>query len=196
MLILITVFRNREDELVDCFKSIELIDKELRHFVRHVIVDGGSTDQSSNIVESYKNAGLIEVNSYTVLDESIYEGFNNGIKIAEELYSENDYVSFLHSDDTISPGINDAIRFLINERVDYLETITEYEVDGKIHIRKVRGRFSFFRAPFNHMSLIYRLGVHESLGYYPAVILSGRKVNDEMGIFVATKVIKIKKEFK
>ena len=31
----------------------------------------------------------------------------------------------------------------------------------------------------------------ESLGYHPAVILSGRKVNDEMGIFVATKVIKI-----
>ncbi len=31
----------------------------------------------------------------------------------------------------------------------------------------------------------------ESLGYHPAVILSGRKVNDEMGIFVAKKVIKI-----
>ena len=31
----------------------------------------------------------------------------------------------------------------------------------------------------------------ESLGYHPAVILSGRKVNDEMGIFVATKVIKL-----
>ena len=31
----------------------------------------------------------------------------------------------------------------------------------------------------------------ESLGYHPSVILSGRKVNDEMGIFVATKVIKI-----
>jgi len=31
----------------------------------------------------------------------------------------------------------------------------------------------------------------ESLGYHPAVILSGRKVNDEMGIFVAKKVIKL-----
>lgn len=29
------------------------------------------------------------------------------------------------------------------------------------------------------------------LGYYPEVILSGRKVNDNMGIFVATKVIKL-----
>ena len=28
-------------------------------------------------------------------------------------------------------------------------------------------------------------------GYYPAVILSGRRVNDEMGIFVAAKVIKL-----
>jgi UDP-N-acetyl-D-galactosamine dehydrogenase len=31
----------------------------------------------------------------------------------------------------------------------------------------------------------------ESLGYYPQVILSGRRVNDNMGIFVANKVVKI-----
>ena len=31
----------------------------------------------------------------------------------------------------------------------------------------------------------------ESLGYHPAVILSGRKVNDQMGAFVVTKVIKL-----
>ncbi len=31
----------------------------------------------------------------------------------------------------------------------------------------------------------------ESLGYYPEVILSGRRVNDFMGIFVANKVVKI-----
>ena len=31
----------------------------------------------------------------------------------------------------------------------------------------------------------------ESLGYHPAVILSGRRVNDQMGPFVATKVIKL-----
>ena len=31
----------------------------------------------------------------------------------------------------------------------------------------------------------------ESLGYYPQVILSGRRVNDNMGIFVANKAIKL-----
>jgi len=31
----------------------------------------------------------------------------------------------------------------------------------------------------------------ESLGYHPAVILSGRRVNDQMGAFVATKVVKL-----
>lgn len=31
----------------------------------------------------------------------------------------------------------------------------------------------------------------ESLGYHPQVILSGRKVNDNMGIFVANKVVKL-----
>ena len=38
----------------------------------------------------------------------------------------------------------------------------------------------------------------ESLGYYPQVILSGRRVNDNMGVFVANKVVKlmIKNELK
>jgi UDP-N-acetyl-D-glucosamine/UDP-N-acetyl-D-galactosamine dehydrogenase len=37
----------------------------------------------------------------------------------------------------------------------------------------------------------YMLHKSESLGYYPQVILSGRRVNDNMGIFVANKVIKL-----
>jgi UDP-N-acetyl-D-galactosamine dehydrogenase len=31
----------------------------------------------------------------------------------------------------------------------------------------------------------------ESLGYHPAVILSGRRVNDSMGLFIASKVVKL-----
>ena len=34
----------------------------------------------------------------------------------------------------------------------------------------------------------------ESLGYYPEVILSGRRVNDNMGIFVANKAVKLMKQ--
>ncbi|RAJ97578.1 UDP-N-acetyl-D-galactosamine dehydrogenase [Larkinella arboricola] len=31
----------------------------------------------------------------------------------------------------------------------------------------------------------------ESLGYYPQVILSGRRINDDMGVFVASKLVKL-----
>ena len=31
----------------------------------------------------------------------------------------------------------------------------------------------------------------KSLGYYPQVILSGRRVNDHMGVFIANKVVKL-----
>ncbi len=37
----------------------------------------------------------------------------------------------------------------------------------------------------------YMLHKAESLGYFPQVILSGRRINDNMGIFVANKVIKL-----
>ena len=31
----------------------------------------------------------------------------------------------------------------------------------------------------------------KSLGYHPAVLLSGRKINDQMGVFIASKVVKL-----
>lgn len=37
----------------------------------------------------------------------------------------------------------------------------------------------------------YLLHKSESLGYYPQVILSGRRVNDNMGLFVANKLVKL-----
>lgn len=37
----------------------------------------------------------------------------------------------------------------------------------------------------------YLLHKSESLGYYPQVILSGRRINDNMGIFVANKLLKL-----
>ena len=37
----------------------------------------------------------------------------------------------------------------------------------------------------------YLLHKSESLGYYPQVILSGRRVNDNMGLFVASKLVKL-----
>ena len=37
----------------------------------------------------------------------------------------------------------------------------------------------------------YLLHKAESLGYYPQVILSGRRINDAMGVFVASKMVKL-----
>jgi UDP-N-acetyl-D-galactosamine dehydrogenase len=37
----------------------------------------------------------------------------------------------------------------------------------------------------------YLLHKSESLGYYPQVILSGRRINDNMGVFVANKLVKL-----
>lgn len=37
----------------------------------------------------------------------------------------------------------------------------------------------------------YLLHKAESVGYYPQVLLSGRRINDQMGVFVANKVVKL-----
>ena len=83
---------NRVDFLKECLESYESlgIDKEL------IVVDGGSTDGSLEILSSYATMLISEP------DQSVYDAWNKGLKLVT-----GDWVLFLNSDD-----------FLINENID------------------------------------------------------------------------------
>ena len=59
--------------------------------IEYIIIDGGSTDDTVNIIKSYQNRIAVFISEP---DKGIYDGLNKGIKLAT-----GDVIGFLHSDD-------------------------------------------------------------------------------------------------
>ena len=85
---IITATYNSSHTILDCLNSIALQDYPN---VEHIIIDGGSTDNTLNIIyeKSKLNTRIISED-----DNGIYDALNKGIKLAN-----GDIIGFLHSDD-------------------------------------------------------------------------------------------------
>jgi len=59
--------------------------------IEYIIIDGGSTDDTVNIIKSYQDRIAVFISEP---DKGIYDGLNKGIKLAT-----GDVIGFLHSDD-------------------------------------------------------------------------------------------------
>ncbi len=59
--------------------------------IEYIIIDGGSTDNTVNIIKSYQNRLAVFISEP---DKGIYDGLNKGINLAT-----GDVIGFLHSDD-------------------------------------------------------------------------------------------------
>ena len=84
----ITAVYNNEKYLEESIKSLQ--NQKYKNF-EHIILDGGSTDNTLNIIKEYEDK--IDYWS-SKQDKGIYDAFNIGMKL-----SKGDYIGFLNSDD-------------------------------------------------------------------------------------------------
>lgn len=85
---IITVVLNRADTIEDCLRSVA---EQTFEDVEHIIIDGGSSDGTLEIIDKYKN------HIYKVIsekDNGIYDAMNKGIKLAS-----GDVIGMLNADD-------------------------------------------------------------------------------------------------
>ncbi|MFN4126618.1 glycosyltransferase [Pannonibacter indicus] len=87
----VTPCYNRSSFLVRCIESIP---EAFHGQVEHIIVDGGSTDGSIDLIRSYAHVRLL-----SEPDEGLYDAANKGIRMAQ-----GQYVGFLATDDFIAPS--------------------------------------------------------------------------------------------
>lgn len=85
---IITATFNSEKTIKECIKSVISQDYPL---IEYIVIDGGSTDGTINIVKEYNNRINILI---TEKDEGIYDALNKGINAAT-----GDVIAFLNSDD-------------------------------------------------------------------------------------------------
>ena len=108
---IVTVVRNAAQTIEHCLMSV--IDQTYPN-VEHIVIDGESTDGTSEIIESY----LSHIAHYERrADEGLYHAMNRGIQLAT-----GDYVLLLNADDEYLPNA-------VQDLVDYKEA-TDCDVVG------------------------------------------------------------------
>jgi glycosyltransferase involved in cell wall biosynthesis len=90
---IITAAYNSAETIKDCIHSVI---KQSYTSIEHIIIDGGSTDGTTEII---KAMALLNKHIYYTSepDEGIYDALNKGVNIAT-----GDIIGFLHSDDLLA----------------------------------------------------------------------------------------------
>tara|TARA_A100001011_G_C14251659_1_gene818170 strand:+ start:714 stop:1550 length:837 start_codon:yes stop_codon:yes gene_type:complete len=108
---IITVVYNNETYLQECFDSVH--NQNFQNF-EHIVIDGGSTDETLNIVK--ENTNKIDY-WCSKKDRGIYDAFNIGMTLAR-----GDIICFVNSDDKFysEKTLDYAIEAFKNNKIDFL----------------------------------------------------------------------------
>jgi len=105
---IVTATFNAADTLINCLESVGNQNVD----VEHILIDGGSTDKTLTIIESYKKQ-LSKIVSES--DDGIYDAMNKGLNIAS-----SDVVGILNADDCYPSGdtLKKVIKVFENPVID------------------------------------------------------------------------------
>ncbi len=128
--------------------------------IEHIVIDGGSTDGTVNLLKEMAAFGLIKYISEP--DRGIYDAMNKGAALAN-----GELITFLNSDDFFHEvqGLKNSVN-LFSDDVDY--TYASVRVLDSDKILKNAGKVKWLRLlrnmPFPHPGMIVRKSVFDKLG--------------------------------
>lgn len=140
---------------------ITLRDQTYQNF-EHILVDGGSEDGTTDLLEEYLNSGHIDT-LISEKDNNLYEAINKGLKLAK-----GEYVYVMNTDNYFATE-----KFFKRS----LEAIDKYEVDfthadriivkrdgGPSSIKRGDERVAFFRMPFRWQTMLIKKEIYDEFG--------------------------------
>ena len=158
---IITVTLNSQENLEKCIKSV--ISQNYKN-IEHLIVDGGSTDSTIDIIKKYKK----KINYFiSEKDNGIWHAMNKGLK-----KSSGDIVCFLNSDDVFySNAINIVAKYFQDSKIDFLfGTVKKYKIMHGYQPWKIKFSFGFYTS--HSIGFFIRKKKHTQVGYYNNRFLS------------------------
>jgi len=153
-----------------CFNSAATIKRTIDSvlsqqipFLEYIIIDGGSTDGTVNIVKSYGKAVTIFVSEP---DKGISDAFNKGISLAS-----GKVIGLINSDDLLLPGaVNKVLSFFDDHPdVDVLHgDILLYDDNRFVKKLKPAGRwwYPWRLVLFNHPATYVKKSIYMKYGLY------------------------------
>ena len=131
---IITVCLNSEKTILYTLNSI--LNQTYKN-IEHIIIDGGSTDRTLEIIKNYpfKNKKIFSTNS-----KGIYSAINEGIKKAT-----GDYIAVLHSDDIYQNNYTlEQVSKVIKENKEY-----EIFLGNAVYFRNITSKISRYYSAFD-----------------------------------------------
>ncbi len=157
---IITINYNDQEGLEDTFKSVFT---QTHQQFEYVVIDGGSTDSSKELIEQYADKIDYWVSEK---DTGIFNAMNKGIKAAK-----GDYLLFLNSGDTFYnyEVLANAVQQISNAYQIYYGDVQRVFNDGtkKIKTYPEKLKFSFFvDSAIAHQSAIVKKTLFDDVFYF------------------------------
>lgn len=161
---IITAVYNRCKTMPDAMSSVQM---QLHPNISHIIVDGGSTDGTMDVVRESFSANQIVISER---DDGLYDALNKGIKLAD-----GDIVGLLHSDDLFADEmvIPDIVAAFSDPNVQLVYGDLDYVKETnitKVVRRWVSGHFFTQKLSLGwmppHPTVFVRKSVFDQLGVY------------------------------
>ena len=153
---IVTVVLNDFENIENTIKSVIC---QSYNDVEYIIIDGGSTDGTCNVIEKLYCDGGIDIYESNK-DNGIYDAMNKGIQKAS-----GDYICFMNSGDTffensIIAKVHD--RILLNRYPDFIYGNTLVKKGPKERVIKARQFIQIKNTlPFCHQSVFIKLSLHK-----------------------------------
>lgn len=142
-------------------KTLESVASQIFSDFEHIVIDGGSTDGSAEIIENYRHVGKW----VSEKDNGIYNAMNKGIRMAE-----GDYCLFLNSGDYLKGNavLEQVFSYSFDEDIvccaDYIDMGKDSHIS---YPPKDVTLYSFINGCLNHSGAGFiKRSLFEKYGYY------------------------------
>ncbi len=160
---IITVVYNGEKYLEETIQSI--INQTYEN-IEYIIIDGGSTDGTLDIVKKYENKISYWVSE---ADKGIYDAMNKGIKV-----SNGEIIGIVNADDALYPNtVNYVQELMVSKSLDYTYgAVYLMDEEGVVFgettymSQEDMALNKYTDMPFPHPSMFVRKKVYEAIGLY------------------------------
>ncbi|WP_432459148.1 glycosyltransferase family 2 protein [Agarivorans sp. QJM3NY_25] len=154
----VTVSYNSEKTIEKTIQSV--LSQTFTDF-EYLIIDGGSTDSTIDIIKSYEGAFGGRLKWVSESDNGIYDAFNKGVNLAK-----GHYVGFINSDDWYELNALELVNneFYLDKDLYYgMLRVWQNNVEVKTYINHPE---NISKESLAHPSVFIKKTVYESLGGY------------------------------
>jgi glycosyltransferase involved in cell wall biosynthesis len=158
---IITVVKNSEKTIEKTIKSI--IDQTYKNY-QYIVIDGGSTDNTLEILQNYKTKIDILVSNK---DDGIWDAMNKSLQ-----YVTGDIVGFLNSDDFYYNNALECVnKYFNNHNINFLfGSVEKYKLMHGFKPSIIDWSFGFYTS--HSVGFFIKADDHKKIGYYNKNYLS------------------------